>query len=129
MFKAIAISAILGCYSLFNTTGNAATDVATPAMETAKVTTGITMLQAPTPPPPYTLSVQFRYNGQHVGNKFKVVSADGCPIFTYSGQSGSSFENVLGVMFKSDCNLTRTIDVYYNDNGTWVAYQQFQINL
>lgn len=129
MIKTLAITAILGCYSLFNTGIKPTTSAAESRMETPKTVSGITMIAAPTPPAPYVKSVQFQYNGMSVGAKYKVVSADGCTIFKYNGTSGTSFENVLGVMFKADCGTTRTIDVYYNDNGNWVDYQQFTVNL
>ena len=129
MIKTLLITAILGCYSLSNTSINTTTPVAAQHLETRRPLSGITMIDAPTPPPPYVKSVQFQYNGASVGAKYKVESADGCTIYKYNGTAGTSFENVLGVMFKSDCGTTRTIDVYYNDNGSWVAYRQFTVNL
>lgn len=98
---------------------------------------GITMHAAPAPPAPYTQSVYFRYDGQHVGNKFKVESNDGCPFYAVVSGSPITYDPVLsdeyifGVFFKSEpgCSSTRSIKVYYDNGGTWTAFQLFTINL
>ncbi|MCH5716983.1 hypothetical protein [Niabella hibiscisoli] len=99
--------------------------------------TGITVHPAPAPPSPYTKSVYFKYNNLNVGNKFKVVSDDGCPFYTVVNGSPvtytavTSAENIFGVFFKAEagCSQARSITVYYNDNGTWVSQANFIINL
>lgn len=98
---------------------------------------GITIHPAPAPPSPYTKSVYFKYNNQNVGNKFKVVSEDGCPFYTVVNGSPvtynpvTSAENIFGIFFKAEtgCGQARTITVYYDDNGTWVSQASFVINL
>ena len=127
IIKIAALAAIMGLFGMNGT--QPATTKAPVAKETALGGGTITMLDAPTPPSPYVKSVQFKYNGAFVGAKFKVESADGCTIYTYSGTAGTVHENVLGVMFKGDCGTTRYVDVYYNDNGTWIDYRRFEVNL
>ncbi|TJY64477.1 hypothetical protein FAZ19_14865 [Sphingobacterium alkalisoli] len=98
---------------------------------------GITMHAAPAPPAPYTQSVYFRYDGQHVGNKFKVESNDGCPFYAVVSGSPITYDPVLsdeyifGVFFKSEpgCSSTRSIKVYYDNNGIWTPHQVFTVNL
>lgn len=127
ILKIAAIAVIMG---LFGTTNAPVSSVETPAATVAALGGGtITMVAAPAPPSPYVKSVQFKYNGTFPGAKFRVESADGCPIYTFAGTSGLVHDNVNGVMFKAECGTTRYIDVYYNDNGTWVDYQRFHVTL
>ncbi|MGN7783451.1 hypothetical protein ACTJIJ_02950 [Niabella sp. 22666] len=98
---------------------------------------GITVHPAPAPPSPYTKSVYFKYNNVNVGNKFKVVSEDGCAFYTVVNGSPvtytpvTSAENIFGVFFKAEsgCGQARTITVYYDDNGSWVSQATFVINI
>lgn len=98
---------------------------------------GITVHAAPAPPSPYTKSVYFKYNNVNVGNKFKVVSDDGCAFYTVVNGSPitytpvTSAENIFGVFFKAEsgCGQARTITVYYDDNGTWVSQATFVITI